>query len=246
MISGLKNTKQMNIALPRNVRGELEKFYSKPIAKVSLELLLSLGTVMFFAVFALRPTLTTMAQLTREIEDKQEVDEALSLKLASLATAQSEFYAYEDRFVILNDAVHDQPTLETALFYLEYLVRRENISLAALRIETFPVGGLQSVSGSTGTGTSADTATQEIGIYAIQTSFEGDYANIVAFFEVLESIRPLFAVESFTLTSGTNPDNPNVLRANATIYMYGYRPRATPAPAARSSINTVTPEDDNG
>lgn len=246
-MSPFGKSKQLNIAAPRNVRGELEKFYAKPIAKVSLELLLSLSTVMFFAVFALRPTLTTMTQLTREIEDKKEVDAALSRKMAALATAQNEYQTYQERFGILNESIHDQPTLETALFYLEYLVRRENISLASLRIETFPLGELSSVSGDGDADNLSTTpVAQEIGVYAIQTSFEGDYSNILAFFVALESIRPLFAVESFTLTSGTNPDNPSMLRANVTIFMYGYRPKSAPAAATRPRSSLLESEVGNG
>jgi hypothetical protein len=49
----------------------LNAFYQKPVAKVSLELFLSVGTIIFFAMFAIRPTLLTMSDLVKEIEDKR-------------------------------------------------------------------------------------------------------------------------------------------------------------------------------
>lgn len=230
------SVKKQNFDQPRNLRGELEKFYQKPVAKVSLELIFTLVTVLFFAVFALRPTLTTMAELTREIEDKTRVNEELTKKVTSLATAQAEYVQYEQRFEILEEAIHDEPTLETALFYLEYLVRRENISLSGLRIETFPIGRLSTslpeAEGSQAPvpGVSQDS---EIGVYAIQASFEGDYANILAFFEALESVRPLFSVQAFNFSVNTNRDRETILKTNVTIYMYGSQPAATPTPRPR-------------
>lgn len=227
-----------HIGRPRNLRQELEKFYEKPVAKVSLELILTLVTVIFFALFALRPTLGTMTELTREIEDKRKVNDELTKKLAALATAQGEYVEYSDRFEILDEAIHDRPTLETALFYLEYLVRRENISLAGLQIETFPVGRLVSDTAAAPTSTQAipttGTATSEIGVYAIQASFEGDYENILAFFRAVEEVRPLFSVEAFNFSVTTNRDRDTVLKASATIYMYGYQ-EATLAPRSNRS-----------
>jgi hypothetical protein len=244
MIPGLSKItggggQSQNFAAQRNIKAELEKFYDQPVAKVSIELVLTLVTVLFFAVFALRPTLTTMAELTREIEDKRLVSQELSKKVTALGTAQNEYFANEPRFDVLDDAVHDQPTLETALFYLEYLVRREDISLSGLRIETFPVGDL--ISGPDEEGASAASASgkpskNEIGVYAIQASFEGDYENILAFFKVMESVRPLFSVESFNFSVSTTSDRETILRTNATIYMYGYE-RSTKA--AQPSENSV-------
>lgn len=237
MILGQAPSSKQNFMAKSNVRAELEKFYEKPIAKVSLELLLTLVTVLFFALFALRPTLSTMAELTREIEDKRTVDAALTSKLAALATAQEEYFTHGDRFEVLEEAIHEQPTLETALFYLEYLVRREDISLASLRIETFPVGQLIIDPSNDASGTApedTEVPPSEITVYAIQTSFEGDYANILKFFRAIESVRPLFSVQTFSFTVATNQERETVLQTSAQIYMYGYEqaPRARPNPTS--------------
>jgi uncharacterized protein (UPF0333 family) len=73
----------------------LMDFYQKPIARVSIELILSVLIVILFAVFAIRPTLITMAELVKEIEDKKELSEQMNLKLASLAN----FIYWKKRFL---------------------------------------------------------------------------------------------------------------------------------------------------
>ena len=56
----------------------LLSFYHRPVAQVSLELFLSVATVVFFAVFAIRPTLVTMSNLIKELEDKRQLDQQLT------------------------------------------------------------------------------------------------------------------------------------------------------------------------
>ena len=50
---------------------ELQQFYQKPIAKVSAELLATLIVVIVLAFFAIRPTLLTMSQLLKDIDDRK-------------------------------------------------------------------------------------------------------------------------------------------------------------------------------
>jgi Tfp pilus assembly protein PilO len=80
-------------------------FYQKPVARVSVELVLSIIVVVFFAVFAIRPTLITMADLIKEIADKKELDQQMDLKLASLYTAQEQYEQHQANFYLLDEAI---------------------------------------------------------------------------------------------------------------------------------------------
>src|SRR3972149_11044320 len=57
--------------------------------RVYLEILLSLVTVSIFSIFALRPTLLTIAHLTREIQSKQQTLKTMEDKIGNLGQAQS-------------------------------------------------------------------------------------------------------------------------------------------------------------
>ncbi len=65
----------------------LLQFYDKPIAKVSLELFFTVAAVIVFALFAIRPTLSTMGKLIKELEDKQALNQKLAQKVAALSTS---------------------------------------------------------------------------------------------------------------------------------------------------------------
>lgn len=201
------------------IRKELEKFYEKPVARVSFELVMSLLGVMFFALFALRPTLTTMSSLLNEIEEKQEVDAALTRKISALATAQNEYLTFGDRFSILDETIHTNMSLEVALIYMEYLVARENLSLAGLQIREFPLILTAPVDSEQ----KLRLGDREIQPYAFQISFNGSYSDVLSFFRAIESVKPLFSVQEFTFTVQENRDDTRTLNTTATIIMYGYQ-----------------------
>ncbi len=116
----------------------LSAFYQKPVAKVSIELFLSIGAVIFFAVFAIRPTLLTMSDLIKEIEDKRQLDKQMAQKIASLSSAQSEFIKNQDRFVVLDSAVPTGPDLLNLFKILEKLASEQQIVITALSLAEVP------------------------------------------------------------------------------------------------------------
>ena len=83
----------------------LNKFYENPVARVSIELFLSIFTVIFFAVFAIRPTLLTIADLIKEIEDKEDLIVQLDRKIASLSSAETEYRKFYYQLGLLDEAI---------------------------------------------------------------------------------------------------------------------------------------------
>ena len=91
MANYLKSDYQLNYARYKHYYRQIWKFYQKPSAKVSSALLLTIFTTIFFAIFAIKPTLVTVAELLKTIEDQEEVVGKLKKKAASLAQAQEEY-----------------------------------------------------------------------------------------------------------------------------------------------------------
>ena len=85
---------------------EIKEFVNKKKSKISYQsvsqsfkrkktqaytmFILSLFTISFFSIFAIRPTLKTVTSLHREIEDLEKIDEKLTTKINQLISAQAE------------------------------------------------------------------------------------------------------------------------------------------------------------
>jgi Tfp pilus assembly protein PilO len=119
MAGALKSDYQLNYARYKHYYRQIWKFYQKPIAKVSTALLLTIFTTVFFAVFAIKPTLVTVAELLKTIKDQEIVLEKLKNKAAALATAQSEFAAQAPRIDRLKEALPEDKNVQQISLMME-------------------------------------------------------------------------------------------------------------------------------
>lgn len=122
----------------RQLLTTLTQFYEKPIAKASVELFLSIAAVLFFAIFAIRPTLITMSDLVKEIEDKRALDKQLGQKIAALSSAQSEYLKLESRLGVLDINIPTNPNIIETLKIIEKLASDQKITINTLSIADVP------------------------------------------------------------------------------------------------------------
>ncbi len=164
----------------------LGKFYQKPEVKVSFEFFLSLLTIIVFAVFAIRPTILTISDLIKEIEDKQVLEEQLQKKISALSTAQDEYQILQDQIVYLDQAIPSQPELITSLKVIEKIASDNKVIISNLRTSNIPAEQEpQNIY-------AGDLA--RIDLY-ISLLVVGDYPSIRSFVSDLHNYRRAFVVE---------------------------------------------------
>jgi len=79
--------------------------YQRPVAKASLALILTLLTISFFGLFAIKPTITNISKLVKEIKDFRQVNQTLEKKIASLNQAQKTYAEITDNLYYLDWAL---------------------------------------------------------------------------------------------------------------------------------------------
>lgn len=182
----------------------LEIFYQNPIAKISLELFLTIGLVLFLAVFAIRPTLLTMSELLKEIEDKSALNVKLAQKVAALATAQSEFLTYQDELSVLDEAIPSTPQTVQALKIMEKLAGENSVVITSISVAVVP----EEVESS--------TVVKKLTLNSVSLTIAGDYVSIRSFVEALKQNRRLFVID--TVNFGVNENQKNTkLIANISV-----------------------------
>lgn len=164
----------------------LNEFYQKPVARVSLELFLTVGAIIFFAIFAIRPTLVTMSDLVKEIEDKQELDEKLTQKIASLSTAQTTYLEVQDRLYLLEQAFPSTPDFIFAVKTIEKIASERNILIDSLSVPDIPREVPADV----------PFSKLEKKSFPISMSLSGEYSQIRLFVEDLIKYRRSFITDT--------------------------------------------------
>ena len=172
----------------KQLQGALQSFYNNPVAKVSLEVFLSLGLVIFLGLFAVQPTLVTMSNLIQEIAEKRETSKQLTQKVAALSTAQSEYAALGSQLSLLEEAVPSKPDVVKTLKIIEKLATENKVIITGLSMPHVPEPDA-----------SASAAPEQTAL-SIQVSVTGDYPAIRQYAESLLNSRRLFHIETVSFS----------------------------------------------
>lgn len=106
----------------------LVPLFEKPKVAAYTMLVLSFFTISFFGMFAIRPTLATIAQLRKQISDQQVVLSRMEEKITALVQAQQSYEAIKPDLDSIFEALPENPELGS-------LVGKLNRSLVANNME---------------------------------------------------------------------------------------------------------------
>lgn len=206
-------SKKMDIVTQTQIRRDIQQFYEKPIAQVSVELISSILIVIVFAVFALRPTLLTMSELLAEIDEKRQLNDDLQQKVAALSTAQSEWSVRQQEVEKLQQAFFINPSLEDVMLYMEFLSRQEDVYVeSVVPPKSIPLQ-LQPKE--------VDLLDTQLTRHQVALQIEGSYDQVLNFLRRLEQLQPIYTVDSVSLQVN-KPESPWQLNGTIALGLYSY------------------------
>ena len=160
---------------------------------MSLELVFSILAIIFFAVFAVKPTLQTMSELVKEIEDKRALDEQLGQKIASLNTAQTQYQNFSSQFYLLDEAIQKTAELINGLKIVEKIASNNELVIQSIAISAIPDELVL-----------ADENAAKREILTFNVDLTGDYLKIRQFIEDLMFSRRMIIVDQVNFSLGNN------------------------------------------
>lgn len=115
----------------------------EPIVQVSLQLILSVFAVSFFAFFAIRPTLSTITTLMKKIEDQEKVSVQLDKKIVQLTQAQDELTAHAADLWRVEKAIPKKPEVDRLSAIIEQIANENNIEIGSIQYQQFPLTNVE-------------------------------------------------------------------------------------------------------
>lgn len=190
----------------RQISTSLNHFYQNPVARVSLELVLTILLILFLAIFAIKPTITTMSDLIKEIEEKEKLEQQLTQKIASLQTAQNQYLIFEPLLPFLDEAIPTNPEIIKSAKIIEKIAADNQVIIKNLSISELP--------GNAPDGTYfSQTSKQNM---TVSLSITGDYVSIRNFVETMRNSRKSFIVDSIVFSLEEDKGDKK-LSANITV-----------------------------
>lgn len=196
---------------------ELNRFYEKPVTRISAALILSLLSIGFFAFAAIRPTLQTMAELLKQIEEKKTLNTQLSTKINALGIAQSNLVAKEPLFGALDVAIPASPDFTTLMAVVEKVASENQVTFDSSQTEKVPLE----------VKTSTSTAAQTLVSYPINLSFSGKYENLIALMREIQSLKRVIVIDRFDISADqSSSEKTGDLSLRLSVRAFSFQPGA--------------------
>lgn len=190
--------------------------YQKKQARAYTGLILSFLTIAFFAFFAIRPTLVTIASLVKEIEDKQMINQKLQEKINALTLAQAEHATATSELPLVEEALPQEPNIPLFIRQLETLAVQNGVSLRTIQFGQVNLRGKL---------LSEPNSVKKEGASNVpfNLSVSGRYQSLKSFLQSLESLRRFVVISSFAFKSGEGEER-ELLILNVTGDAYYLKP----------------------
>lgn len=190
------NYREQYARYTRYFRWLRESYGAKPVVRASVELLLTLLTISFFAAFAIRPTAKTIGELFANIKTQREIASKLDQKLKDLGTAQDVLRSEEGRLSLLDQTLPQGADPAGLLQQIEALSANYDTALLSFSVEGAPLLGTPN--------------SQDI---KISFSVAGNYDSLIALLEDTENLRRVIKVDTISFSQGKGKNSGKLILA---------------------------------
>ncbi|MGH7245858.1 MAG: type 4a pilus biogenesis protein PilO [Candidatus Levyibacteriota bacterium] len=159
-------------------------------------LALTLATVSFFGIFAISPTLSTIADLRRQIDDSDFVNQKLQLKITNLSILQEKYQQLTPDLPTILSVVPDSAKISDFTGQIQAIANSSNINLTRFQTLSIDIGS-----------TPVTTNIHSYMSFAFSLEAEGQYHDLSNFIASLATFNRNLTIDLISVTSVTTQDN---------------------------------------
>lgn len=167
-----------------------------------IHIVLSLITVSFFGIFAINPTISTIFNLQKKLEDNQVVYDGLKQKLQSLDTLSKQYKSLEPKLSFIDSAVPSSTEIPKLTRQLELLAASRQLTIDKLdfgQVEIYP----------------ANKTTPPVFSFTFNLSIRGEETQIKNFIYDIIAFDRIINLEKVTTGSGNSGSNSSFIIGRA-------------------------------
>lgn len=190
-----------------------------------LEVILSLITISIFALFALRPTLVTIAELIREIDVNTQTIKTMDEKLQNITRAQTLYDRERSKILLFLSAVPTGVSPETIIRQVEGLSAKHNVTVTSATL------GEAAIIGPTPQQTDDKSAqlvlpksiNNDISYIALTITVStslSDYPSLQGFLSDAEKMRVPLAITQMTTSTVRNRESRELILVMKTYFPF--------------------------
>jgi len=168
-------------------------------------LILTFVALIVFGVFAINPTISTIIQLRRELEDSKILDKKLDEKIIALQTLQRQYQELEADLPLLVAALPVAPETPKIIGQIQSLIKDNNLTIENIDMKrvAYTKDGLPQ---------------GELGTYVITFTIAGNYSDINQFSNQAVDFDRVVTVDQVSVLRDSQ--NASIIRSTAEVRAY--------------------------
>ena len=148
-------------------------------------LILTFGALSFFGIFAINPTLSTIADLQKQLSDDQMVDQQLTTKINNLSSLEQQYNQLGENLTNTFAAVPQDADVSLLSGQVAALAQKHHLQITVYRVEEIQLA--------------TNPKNPKIQSYVFNLQAQGTYNDMLAFTTDLASLKRLITVESMEI-----------------------------------------------
>lgn len=169
-----------------------EKYYKDILPYLKKEknkqyftVILTLGASIFFALFAINPTLSTIIKLRKEVTDSKFVEEKLSKKINSLSSLSQQYQVIQKDIPYILDAIPQQPEAPILVAQIQSIAQDSTVELTKLEVSPINLTSQPATKSSS---------------FIFELTGKSSYENLQKFISSLINMQRIVSVDSISIT----------------------------------------------
>jgi Tfp pilus assembly protein PilO len=147
----------------------------------------TLAAMSFFGIFAINPTLSTIAELNRQLKDLRDVKDKLIIKVQNLTTLQEKYQSLTGDLPVVFDAMPQKPEVPKLLAQINGVLSRSNLQSTSLRTYGVEITPGKQIS------------SERAASFVFSLEAEGTYEDIISFIQKVTHINRLITIETVSI-----------------------------------------------
>lgn len=147
--------------------------------------ILSLLTLSFFGLFAIKPTLTTAVKLNREIQELRDLNAKYEEKITNIVKAQSAYENIREDIPLFFMTLPDNPEFTSLIMTHEKIATASNMSLEQMALDPVPI--------------SKEKRTGVLNSFDINLLLSGNYIDLSSFLDHFLKSQRLVNIDQLNL-----------------------------------------------
>jgi Tfp pilus assembly protein PilO len=159
-------------------------------AELFVTLSLTFASLIFFGIFAINPTLTTIVDLKKKVSDAEFVQLQLHNKINSISQLEQQYNILAPDLPVIFDAIPIEPAAPILVGQIQALAKKSNLSLSNIHVYEVQLTSIAS-----------NSAAPSSFVFSLDA--KGNYENMLLFVSDITNINRIITIESIAIARDT-------------------------------------------